>query len=106
MIVVANRFRVAEEYEDEFVERFEESSGSLADHDGFVRFELLTPEAHPHGETETHVAMTYWQSRDAFRAWTQSEDFEESHSDDAPEDMFTGPNELEIHSVAVERTPE
>jgi len=104
MIVVANRFRVAEDYEEEFVERFEDSSSSLADHEGFVRFELLTPESHPHGETETHVAMTYWESREAFRAWTQSEDFEASHSGDAPEEMFTAPNELEIHSVAVERT--
>ncbi len=106
MIVVANRFHVAEDYEEEFVERFADSTGTVADHDGFVRFELLTPEAHPHGETETHVAMTYWESMDAFRAWTESEDFQEAHSNDAPDGMFTAPNELEIHSVAVERTPE
>ena len=104
MIVVANRFRVAEEYEDDFVERFRDSMGTVEDHEGFVRFELLTPEAHPHGETETHVAMTYWESRAAFRAWTESEDFRASHSGDAPEEMFTAPNELEIHSVAFERT--
>lgn len=106
MIVVANRFYVAEGYEEEFVERFEDSSGNVADHDGFVRFELLTPEAHPHGETETYVATTYWESMDAFRAWTESEDFQQAHSNDAPDEMFTAPNELEIHSVAVERTPE
>ena len=106
MIVVANRFHVAEEYEEEFVERFRGGTGNVADHDGFVRFELLTPEDHPHGRTETHVAVTYWESMADFRAWTESEDFRESHSDDAPEEMFTAPNELEIHSVAFERTPE
>lgn len=106
MIVVANRFRVAEDHEEAFVDRFTESSSSLADHDGFVRFELLEPEWHPHGETETHVAKTYWESMEAFRAWTRSDDFEDAHSDDAPEGMFTAPNELEIHRVAVERTPD
>ncbi|MHB9287675.1 antibiotic biosynthesis monooxygenase family protein [Halobacteriales archaeon Cl-PHB] len=106
MIVVANRFHVAEDYEAEFVDRFAEGSGNVTDHEGFVRFELLTPESHPHGETATHVAKTYWESMDAFRAWTQSEDFEDAHSGDAPEEMFTAPNELEIHSVAVERTGE
>lgn len=106
MLVVANRFHVAEDYEDEFVDRFENGTGNVADHEGFVRFELLTPEDHPHGSTDTHVAMTYWESMAAFRAWTQSDDFEESHSNDAPEEMFTAPNELEIHTVAFERTAE
>lgn len=105
MIVVSNRFHVAEEYEEEFVERFTGRDGNLAAHDGFVRFELLSPESHPHGDTDTFVAMTYWESMDAFRAWTESEDFEESHSDQPPEEMFTAPNELDIHSVAFERTP-
>jgi heme-degrading monooxygenase HmoA len=106
VIVVANRFRVAEDYEEEFVERFQDGMGNVSEYDGFVRFELLTPESHPHGETETHVALTYWESKDAFRAWTASDDFERAHSDDAPDEMFTAPNELEIHSVAFERTPE
>ena len=104
MIVVANRFRVAEDFEDEFVDRFADRSSSLAAHDGFVRFELLEPEWHPHGETETHVAMTYWESMSAFRAWTESDDFEAAHSGDTPEGMFTAPNELEIHRVVVDET--
>lgn len=104
MIVVANRFEVAEEYEEEFVERFSADLEELAAQDGFVRFELLAPEDHPHGGTDVHVAKTYWESREAFRAWTESDHFERAHSRETPDGMFEADNELELHSVVVERT--
>lgn len=106
MFVVANRFHVADAYADEFVDRFSQNADELAEQDGFVRFEVLEPAPHPHGETETHVVKTYWASQEAFHAWTQSEHFRRSHDDDAPEDMFTAENELETHTVAFEQAAE
>jgi heme-degrading monooxygenase HmoA len=97
MIVVANRFRVAEGYEEEFVERFRNREGAIEGHDGFVRFELLTPAA---GDTDTFVSMTYWESKADFEAWTESEDFADAHDSDVPRDMFEGRPELEVHEVS------
>ncbi|MFC7044111.1 antibiotic biosynthesis monooxygenase family protein [Halobacteriaceae archaeon GCM10025711] len=102
MIIVANRFQVADGYEDAFVERFEDSMGGVEDRPGFVRFELLTPAS---DDTDTFVAMTHWESKEAFEAWTDSEAFRESHSGETPDGMFEGHPELEIHEVAFERTP-
>lgn len=101
MIAVANRFSVAEGYGDEFVERFAGSEGDVASQPGFVKFELLTPV-----DADTYVAMTYWESEAAFRAWTETEDFHAAHADSAPAGMFEGHPQLEIHEVALERGPE
>lgn len=97
MIVVANRFRVAEGYEDEFVERFRNREGAIEGHDGLIRFELLTP---ANEDTETFVSMTYWETYADFEAWTESEDFADAHDSDVPREMFEGPPELEMHEVA------
>ena len=101
MIVVANRFSVAEGHEDAFVERFRESAGTVASREGFVKFELLEPV-----DADTFVAMTYWESEAAFRAWTDSEEFREAHAGEPPEGMFEGHPDLEVHEVAHEVTAE
>jgi heme-degrading monooxygenase HmoA len=102
MIVVANRFRIAEGYEDEFVERFQNREGKIEHQDGFIRFDLLTP---GESDTETFVAMTYWEDRESFEAWTESDAFADAHGTDAPREMFEGHPNLEVHEVAFEVTP-
>ncbi|MFB6131696.1 MAG: antibiotic biosynthesis monooxygenase [Salinigranum sp.] len=99
MIVVSNRFNVAEGHEEQFVERFRESTGGVEDREGFVRFELQTPV-----KGDTYAVTTYWESMEDFEAWTDSEEFERAHAREAPEGMFEGHPELEIHEVAFERT--
>ncbi|MFB6113790.1 MAG: antibiotic biosynthesis monooxygenase [Halodesulfurarchaeum sp.] len=103
MIVVANRFRVAEGYRDEFVDRFRRREGAIEEQPGFVRFDLLEPASE---DTEPFVALTYWESEEDFAAWTESDEFAAAHSGETPEDMFEGPPTLEVHEVAVEVTPE
>lgn len=97
MIVVANRFEIADGYETEFVERFRENLGAVTEFDGFVSFELLVP---GDDDTDSFVALTRWESRADFEAWTDSEAFERSHAGDAPREMFDGHPTLEIHEVA------
>ena len=54
---------------------------------------------HTLGASDYHVVLTYWQRKEDFVAWTQSEDFRTAHSDKPPEDMFAGPNVFELHEI-------
>ncbi|MDZ7849908.1 MAG: antibiotic biosynthesis monooxygenase [Halodesulfurarchaeum sp.] len=103
MIVVQNRFEIAEGYEDAFVERFSNREGTIEERDGFRDFKLLRPAGE---DTHTFVAMTVWESRAAFEAWTDSDAFADAHGGDAPREMFEGHPTLEIHEVALEAAPE
>jgi heme-degrading monooxygenase HmoA len=95
MLVVSNRLPVVAGREAEFEALFEERSGMAAERDGLRRLELLQPV-----EAETYVIQAYWESWDAFERWRASADFETAHAD-LPDDLFSGPNQLEIHELAV-----
>ncbi len=103
MIVVQNRFEIAEEYEDAFIERFQNREGDIESREGFRKFELLRPADE---DTNTVVAMTVWDTKADFEAWTDSTAFEQAHDSDAPREMFEGHPTLEIHEVAVEASPD
>jgi heme-degrading monooxygenase HmoA len=103
MIVVQNRFEIAEGYEDDFVEQFESREGDVETHDGFRRFQLLRPADE---DTNTFVSKTVWDSLSDFEAWTDSAAFETAHDSDAPQEMFEGHPTLEIHEVTLEASPE
>lgn len=102
MLAVTNRFYVAEEYEEEFLATFDSSMDYLEKRDGFVRFHVLTP---ADDDTDVFVALTFWESREDFEAWTSSEAFQKSHSGETPDGMFTGPPEIEIHEVETVHEP-
>ena len=104
MIVVSNRIPVASGQEAAFEQRFRGRAGLVDRHPGFVRLEILRPksiELHgaPMGGSEYYVVLTYWESAEAFRDWTQSEDFRRAHADRPPKEMFAGPNVLEVHEI-------
>lgn len=100
MLVVTNRFHLNPEYADEFEERFHNRLGEVENREGFVRFEFLTPIEHGHIETTTHAAVTYWESMEAFEAWTESEAFKEAHRNPPPEEWFDERGGVTIHEVA------
>jgi len=102
MIVVSNRFHVRDEHVKAFEDRFRNRMGAVGSMDGFVRFEFHRPVDHGHIDTATHAAVTYWKSRDAFEAWTESEAFREAHRDPAPEEWFEAEGNVEIHEVGFE----
>ncbi|MFB6166409.1 MAG: antibiotic biosynthesis monooxygenase [Haloarculaceae archaeon] len=99
MFVVANRFSVAEGQGEAFVERFGENLSRVQDQPGFVRFDLLTPA----DDTDVYVAQTYWESREDFEVWTDSESFRDAHGDRPPEGMFTEHPTLEKFETAISR---
>lgn len=94
MIITANRVPITKGYEREFEKRFERRLGAVDRVPGFIRNEVLRPVQGDH-----YVVLTYWESREAFEAWVQSESFRQAHANPAPRGMFTGPSTLEVHEV-------
>jgi heme oxygenase (mycobilin-producing) len=104
MIVVSNRIPVAEGHEGEFAERFRTRAHLVEHHPGFVRLEIGRPEpvafhGEPVGGSAYHVVLTYWESKEHFLAWVQSEDFRTAHGERTPEGMLAGESVFELHEI-------
>ena len=104
MIVVSNRIQVAEGHEQEFEKRFEGRARLVEKRPGFIRLEILRPtpvEMHGkiQGGSDYYVVLTYWETKESFTAWTESEAFREAHANRAPKEMFSGPNVFEMHEI-------
>jgi len=97
MIVVQNRVSVSEGYEEDFLNRFRTRRGLVDDQPGFIRNMVLRPLKGEH-----FIVLTFWESEEYFRAWTQSDAFKEAHSRVPPREMFKGHSALEIHEVALD----
>jgi len=77
MYIAMNRFRIATGREDEFETVWRERESHLDKAAGFRGFHLLRGEP---GDTETvFVSHSTWDSRAAFKAWTDSEEFTKAH---------------------------
>ncbi len=99
MIVVCNRIPVAKGQETEFEKLFLERDDSKRKHPvgaspGFIRNDILRPI-----QGEPYVVLTYWESREHFEAWTNSESFKEAHGGRSRPEIFAGKPNLEIHEV-------
>ncbi|MDB5076661.1 MAG: antibiotic biosynthesis monooxygenase [Chloroflexi bacterium] len=79
MYIVMNRIKSPPEF-SEHLERAFRHAGSMQDVPGFVSFQFMrnTREADQGGAVE-YVALTQWNSRDAFEAWKKSEAFSRAH---------------------------
>lgn len=110
MVVVTNRIPVAEGHEIDFEERFKKRVHLVDQAPGFVRNEVHRPRPMkldhqsgtwspgPAGEGYYEV-KTWWRTFEDFVAWTKSPAFAEAHKNRAPQEMFRGPNVLEIHEI-------
>lgn len=91
MLVVANHLQVAEGYEEEFLDRFEQQAARIRGRPGLTKVEILRPV-----DADEFIIQAYWESKEAFDQWRTSDDFHAAHSNLPPE-MFAGPNHLEIY---------
>jgi heme-degrading monooxygenase HmoA len=111
MFIVTNRIPVSDGFEEEFEERFRKRAHLIDQSPGFIKNFILRPvqrrldhktrewkESDEHGY---YLVQTYWESEQAFWDWTGSESFRAAHSNRPPAEMFSGPNVLEIHEVAM-----
>lgn len=97
MLTVMNRIPVHPEYAEQFEQRFRERARLVDGMPGFIRNEVLRPTQ----PGKPYIVLTYWESREAFEAWTTSDAFRQGHarSGQLPKEAFSGPSELEIHEV-------
>ncbi|MEC9431680.1 MAG: antibiotic biosynthesis monooxygenase [Pseudomonadota bacterium] len=77
MFVAMNRFKVVKGREAEFEAVWRGRDSRLHELDGFKSFHLMRgAEAEDHTLYASH---TVWESREAFTAWTKSQQFRDSH---------------------------
>ena len=93
-----NRFQVNPGKEADFEEIWRTRETFLQDVPGFVRFALLRSD-NP-GE---YVSHSTWQARDAFIAWTQSENFTKGHRQGGLMGVLQGPPQVSLFEALVEQ---
>lgn len=97
-----NRFRVAPGREEDFRRVWSQRRSYLLGVPGFRRFRLL--EGERGGEATLFVSCSEWETRDAFVAWTGSEEFIRAHRRGrTPPGTLLGHPEFEGFEVVLER---
>lgn len=97
MITAMNRIHVAPEYAEQLEERFRTRARLVDGMPGFVWNKVLRPV----NRGDPYVVLTLWESRAAFDAWVQSDEFAKGHarSGTLPKEAFLRPSQLELHEV-------
>lgn len=75
MFVALSRFTVANGLEDEVHQAFVDRPRRVEQVDGFVRLDVLRPDADP----REFWLITYWTDESSFRVWHKSHDRKASH---------------------------
>jgi heme-degrading monooxygenase HmoA len=98
MYVVANRIYVRSAFAPQFEQAFAGHSGDVNRVSGLVRNLVLRPN---NPDEQPYIVMNFWESMEAFHAWTQSESFRRAHAGmrHSPQEMYWQANQLEIHEV-------
>ena len=78
MFIAMNRFRVARGHEEVFEELWRQRESYLDDVPGFREFHLLKGPSDD--ECTLYASHSVWDSRQAFEAWTESQEFHKAHS--------------------------
>ena len=100
MFVVMNRIPVNPEYAEQFEERFKSRAGEVDKMKGFIRNQVLRP-AMPENP---YVVMTFWESKEDFDTWVNSDAFKKGHarSGRLPPEAFLGHAKLESFEVVLD----
>ena len=100
MFIAMNRFQIAKGFEDGFEKVWRERDSFLDEVPGFRSFSLLKgPEADDHVLYASH---SVWESREAFIAWTESENFRRAHQQaSAPKGTYLGHPNLETFEAVL-----
>jgi heme-degrading monooxygenase HmoA len=100
MIAVMNRIPVHPDHREAFEERFSDRAALVDGMDGFVAFRLLRPSK----ADDPYVVMTFWETKEHFEAWTQSDEFKEGHARAGrlPKDAFWGHPKVEVMEIIQE----
>ncbi len=95
MYLTMNRFKVKPGSEEAFEEMWKTRDSHLKAVPGFLSFHLLRGEMHE--GFRLYASHTFWESAEAFTAWTKSEAFRAAHKGaKGPSDMYLGAPDLEL----------
>lgn len=97
MFAVMNRVQVAAGWEDAFEERFRQRAGQVERNPGFVRMQIMRPIT----GGAPYIVNTVWESKAAFEAWVESEDFKAAHSNPLPKEAYDGESRMEQFDIAI-----
>ncbi len=96
--VAMNQFRVSAEQAEAFEARWRKRRSFIQNFPGFEDFRLLRGEAQD--GVVAYASHSTWASKDAFEAWTQSNQFVQTHrGEPLPEGMLLGPPQLACFEV-------
>jgi len=100
MFVVMNRIPVNPEFAEQFEERFRNRAGEVDKMKGFVRNQVLRPAS----SDDPYIVMTFWQSKQDFDNWVNSEAFQKGHakSGTLPQQAFKGRAKLESFELILD----
>lgn len=95
MFIAMNRFKITPGFEEGFERVWRERESFLSEVPGFKSFSLLKgPIKEDHVLYASH---SIWESREAFEAWTESQNFRKAHAQaSAPKGTYLGHPELEL----------
>ncbi len=103
MITVANRIQVNPDYAEAFEERFRNRAGFVDGMPGFISNQVLRPTK----PEDPYIVLTYWETKEAFEAWTKSDAFKQGHAKSGrlPKEAMMG-SKLEMHEVFLDSKTE
>ena len=100
MYIAMNRFRIALGREGIFEDLWKNRDSQLEGVPGFREFHLLKGPQDDEGTL--YASHTVWDSREAFRAWTESEAFKKAHANArAPQGTYLGHPNFEGFEVVL-----
>lgn len=96
MFIAMNHFRVAPGKGEDFERIWRERETYLDSVPGFVQFSLLR------GDQEgEYISHSTWESRDAFVAWTESEEFRKGHAQGSLMGILEGPPQVRLYDAVI-----
>ncbi len=101
MYIAMNRFKIANNHQDDFITIWKTRKSNLDGVPGFQTFKLLKG---PSDEQSTlFVSHSTWDSFEAFNAWVNSESFTKSHTGaKAPAGTYLGHPQFEGFNIILE----
>ena len=101
MFIAMNRFKIAPGFEEGFEKVWRDRETFLSEVPGFQSFALL--KGAKHEDHTLYASHSVWESRAAFEAWTESEQFRKAHAQtSAPKGTYLGHPNLETFESVLE----
>jgi len=104
MFVAMNRFKIKNNFADQFESHWRKRESFLGKFSGFQRFRMLRSEAKE--EHTEFVSYTEWLNRASFDEWLNSDEIKKSHSKSTfPREGFMGPPEFGGYEACLDEVP-